>query len=96
MSAATTKIIARAAAQPLCDVVVIGILPNGGGLYLDWNGQTVSSLMMMCHAAMHEATEKFIEGIHVDETREGDHDLQGRKDQKIRLVSERLGEDQGA
>ena len=96
MSAATTKILARAAAQPLCDVVVIGVLPNGGGLYLDWNGQTVSSLMMMCHAAMHEATEKFIEGIHVDETRDRDQDHQGRKDQKIRLVSERLGEDQGA
>ena len=96
MSATTTKILARAAAQPLCDVVVIGVLPNGGGLYLDWNGTTVASLMMMCHAAMHEATEKFIEGIHVDETREGTQDLQGRKDQKIRLVSERFGEDQGA
>ena len=96
MSAATTKILARAAAQPLCDVVVIGVLPNGGGLYLDWNGTTVASLMMMCHAAMHEATEKFIGGINVDETREGNQDLQGRKDQKIRLVSERFGEDQGA
>ena len=96
MSAATTKILARAAAQPLCDVVVIGVLPNGGGLYLDWNGTTVASLMMMCHAAMHEATEKFIEGINVDETREGNHDLKGRQDQKIRLVSERFGEDQGA
>ncbi len=96
MSATTTKILAMAAAQPLCDVVVIGVLPNGGGLYIDWNGQTVASLMMMCHAAMHEATEKFIEGIHVDETREGNHDLKGRQDQKIRLVSERFGEDQGA
>lgn len=71
MSATTTKILARAAAQPLCDVVVIGVLPNGGGLYLKINGTTVASLMMMCYAAMHEATEKFIEGIHVDETREG-------------------------
>ena len=96
MSATTTKILARAAAQSLCDVVVIGILPNGGGLYLDWNGTTVASLMMMCHAAMHEATEKFVEGINDQQTGEGDHDLQGRKDQKIRLVSERLGEDQGA
>lgn len=96
MSAATTKILARAAAQPLCDVVVIGVLPNGGGLYLDWNGQTVSSLMMMCHAAMHEATEKFVEGIHDVKAGEGNHDLKGRKDQKIRLVSERVSEDQGA
>jgi hypothetical protein len=96
LSAATTKIIARAAAQPLCDVVVIGVLPNGGGLYLDWNGTTTASLIMLCQAAIHEATEKFIEGIHVDETREGNQDLQGRKDQKIRLVSERFGEDQGA
>ena len=96
MSAATTKILARAAAQPLCDVADIGVLPNGGGLYLDWNGTTISSLVMLCQAAIHEATEKFIEGIHDDETREGHHDLQGRKDQKIRLVSERFGEDQGA
>ena len=96
MSAATTRILARAAAQPLCDVVVIGVLPNGGGLYLDWNGQTVSSLMMMCHAAMHEATEKFIGGINDVKAGEGDQDHQGRKDQKIRLVSERVSEDQGA
>ena len=97
MSAATTRILARAAAQPLCDVVVIGVLPNGGGLYLDWNGQTTSSLVMLCQAAIHEATEKFIEGLHhVDETRDRDHDLKGRQDQKIRLVSERVSEDQGA
>ena len=96
MSAATTKILARAAAQPLCDVAVIGVLPNGGGLYLDWNGTTISSLVMLCQAAIHEATEKFIEGINDVKAGEGDHDLQGRKDQKIRLVSERLGEDQGA
>lgn len=96
MSAETTKILARAAGQPLCDCVVIGVLPNGGGLYLDWNGQTVSSLMMMCHAAMHEATEKFIEGINDVKAGEGNHDQQGRQDQKIRLVSERVSEDQGA
>ena len=71
MSATTTKILARAAAQPLCDVVVIGVLPNGGGLYLDWNGQTVASLMMMCHAAIHEATETYVEGLHhVDQARD--------------------------
>ena len=96
MSAATTKILARAAAQPLCDVAVIGVLPNGGGLYLDWNGTTISSLVMLCQAAIHEATEKFIEGINDVKAGEGDHDQQGRQGQKIRLVSERLGEDQGA
>ena len=96
MSAETTKILARAASQPLCDVVVIGVLPNGGGLYLDWNGQTVSSLMMMCHAAMHEATEKFIGGINDVKAGDGDQDLKGRQDQKIRLVSERVSKDQGA
>lgn len=71
MSALTTKILARAAAQPLCDVVVIGILPNGGGLYLDWNGSTTASLVMMCQAAIHEATETYVEGLrHDDQTRE--------------------------
>jgi hypothetical protein len=69
MSATTTKILARAAAQPLCDVVVIGVLPNGGGLYLDWNGQTTSSLVMLCQAAIHEATETFIEGLHHEDGR---------------------------
>lgn len=86
MSATTTKILARAAAQPLCDVVVIGVLPNGGGLYLDWNGQTVASLMMMCQAAIHEATEKFIEGIHDVKAGEGDQDHQGRQDQACAQV----------
>lgn len=86
MSAATTKILARAAAQPLCDVVVIGVLPNGGGLYLDWNGTTTASLVMLCQAAIHEATEQFVEGINDQQTGEGDQDHQGREDQACAQV----------
>lgn len=37
-----------------------------------------------------------LEGIHEQQAGEGDHDLQGREGQKIRLVSERVSEDQGA
>ena len=37
-----------------------------------------------------------LEGIHEQQAGDGDHDLKGRKDQKIRLVSERVSEDQGA
>jgi len=87
MSATTTKILARAAAQPLCDVVVIGVLPNGGGLYLDWNGQTVSSLVMLCQAAIHEATETYVEGLHhVDKASNRDQDHQGREGQACAQV----------
>lgn len=87
MSATTTKILARAAAQPLCDVVVIGVLPNGGGLYLDWNGQTVSSLVMLCQAAIHEATETYVEGLHhVDQASDRDQDHQVRQDQACAQV----------
>ncbi len=91
MSAETTKILARAAAQPLCDCVVIGVLPNGGGIYLDWNGTTTASLVMLCQAAIHEATEQFVEGINDDSQREGHQDRQRREDQKIRLVPISIG-----
>ena len=87
MSAATTRILARAAAQPLCDVVVIGILPNGGGLYLDWNGTTISSLVMLCQAAIHEATQTYVEGLHhVDQASDRDQDHQERQDQACAQV----------
>lgn len=91
MSAETTKILARAAGQPLCDCVVIGVLPNGGGLCLDWNGTTTASLVMLCQAAIHEATEQFVEGINDNSQRERHQDRQGREDQKIRLVPISIG-----
>lgn len=91
MSAATTKILARAAAQPLCDVAVIGVLPNGGGLYLDWNGTTTASLVMLCQAAIHEATEQFVEGINDHSPSQGVHNHERRQSEKIRLVPISIG-----
>jgi len=87
MSAATTRILARAAAQPLCDCVVIGVLPNGGGLYLDWNGTTTASIVMLCQAAIHEATQTYVEGLHhVDQASDRDQDHQVRQDQACAQV----------
>jgi len=87
MSAETTKILARAAGQPLCDCVVIGVLPNGGGLYLDWNGTTISSLVMLCQAAIHEATQTYVEGLHhVDQASNRDQDHKGWQDQACAQV----------
>lgn len=88
MSALTNKILARAAGQPLCDVVVIGVLPNGGGLYLDWNGSTVASLVLMCQAAIHEATELYVEGLrHDEQKREGHQDHEVRQGEGLAAVS---------
>ena len=63
MSAETNKILARAASQPLCDVVVLGVLPGGQGLYMDWNGTTVASLVMLLEAAKSEAVAAFVDGV---------------------------------
>jgi hypothetical protein len=63
MSAETNKILARAAGQPLCDVVVLGVLPSGQGLYMDWSGSTVASLVLMLEAAKQEAIATYIDGI---------------------------------
>ena len=63
MSDLTEKILARAKSQPLCNVAVIGVLPDGGGLYLDWTGKTTSSLVQMCQAAIQEATAVYVDGL---------------------------------
>ena len=63
MSAETSKILARAASQPLCDVVVIGTLPGGQGMYMDWNGETIASLIMRLEAAKLEAVRTYVDGI---------------------------------
>lgn len=61
MSEATTKVLATAAGIPLCDVVVIGVKP-GAGLYIDWTGTTVASLIMFLELAKREAMNAWDEG----------------------------------
>ena len=63
MSAETNKILARAAIQPLCDVVVLGVLPGGQGLYMDWSGSTIASLVLMLETAKQEAIATYIDGL---------------------------------
>lgn len=54
MSKITTKILSNAAAQNLCDVVVIGITADKE-LYIRHSGTTVASLIMYCELAKNQA-----------------------------------------
>jgi hypothetical protein len=57
-----SDVIARAADSDLCDVVVIGIKPKGG-LYVDWSGTSVASLVLYIEAAKAEAVKAFAEKL---------------------------------
>lgn len=57
------RVIERASETDLCDVAVIGIRPDGGGLYLDWSGTTVTSLILHLAAAHHTAVRAFVDGV---------------------------------
>ena len=59
--------IGKAARRDFCDVVVVGIQPNGGGLYIDWSTDSVSSLVLMLQAAINEAVGLYSAGL------KGDH-----------------------
>lgn len=60
-------VIARAAKMELCDVVVIGVLPDGGGLYTDWSGTTINSLVLQLDAAKAEAIRLYLAGLKGEE-----------------------------
>lgn len=62
MSQATTEILARATGVPLCDVVVIGVKPDGT-LHIDWNGTTLGSLVLLLELAKREAMNAWDEGM---------------------------------
>lgn len=64
MSTETTKILANAAGTPLCDVVVIGVKP-GGGIYIDWTGTTIASLLLFLELAKQEAMDAWKEGVNL-------------------------------
>lgn len=55
-------VISKAAKADLCDVVVIGIKPKGG-LYVDWSGTSVASLVLHIEAAKAEAIKAFAEQL---------------------------------
>lgn len=57
------RVIERASDVDLCDVVVIGVRPNGGGLYLDWSGSTVTSLLLHLIAAQYKAAGVYVDGL---------------------------------
>jgi len=60
MSTETTKVLARAAGTPLCDCVVVGIMP-GGDVYLDHTGSTIASLMLYLELGKSEALKAWYE-----------------------------------
>lgn len=62
MSQATTEILARATGVQLCDVVVIGVKPDGT-LHIDWNGTTLGSLMLFLDLAKREALKAWDDGV---------------------------------
>lgn len=55
-------VIAKAADADLCDVAIIGIKPKGG-MYIDWSGTTVASLILYLEAAKAEAVKAFAEKL---------------------------------
>ena len=66
MTPEASEVIARAQTVDLCTVAVIGIRPNGGGLYIDWSGETIHSLITHLQAASAEAVQSFIDQTKVD------------------------------
>jgi hypothetical protein len=62
MSAETSRILAEAAGTKLCDVVVIGITPDGS-VNVDWSGTTIASLLMFLKLAEREALVAWDAGV---------------------------------
>lgn len=62
MSAETSRILAEAAGTQLCDVVVIGITPDGS-VNVDWTGTTIASLLMFLKLAEREALLAWDAGV---------------------------------
>jgi hypothetical protein len=60
MSKSTTNILATAAGVPLCDVVVVGVLPDAS-LYIAHSGSTIASLIMHLELAKREALKAWDE-----------------------------------
>lgn len=63
-------VLGRASRTDLCDVFVVGIKPNGGGLHIDWSTQTVASLVLNLQAAINEAVNAYAAGLEKKEAAE--------------------------
>lgn len=46
-----------------CDMAIIGILPDGKGLWCRWTGTKVTNLVMMAEAAKHEAVTLYCDAL---------------------------------
>ena len=57
-----SDVLRKATRMDLCDVVVVGMKPDGQ-LHIDWSGTTVTSLVMFLEAAKTKATLAFLEGL---------------------------------
>lgn len=66
MTLEAAEVIARLQNVDLCTVAVVGIRPNGGGLYIDWSGETIHSLITHLQAGCAEAVQTFIDQTKVD------------------------------
>ena len=64
-----TEILAKAASEQLCNVVVIGLRPDRT-LYIDHSGTTVASLMMYCDLAKDEAMKAWHEASNMKDAAE--------------------------
>ena len=53
------EILARASAEDLCDVIVIGIRPKGQPMLIDWSGSTVASLVLQLETAKAKAVQQY-------------------------------------
>ena len=64
MSKETNRVLANASGTPLCDVVVIGVRPNGE-LYIDHSGTTIASLMLHLRLAEREVLNAWEAGVNM-------------------------------
>ena len=66
MSPEAAEVLGRASRVNLCTCVVIGIKANGGGLYVNWSGETIHSLITHLEAAKAEAVAEFLRQTEID------------------------------
>ncbi len=70
MTPEAAAVLGNASRQDLCTCVVIGIRPNGGGLYIKHSGHTPHSLVMHLEAAKLLAVQSWIEATEIDHSKQ--------------------------
>jgi len=66
MTPEAAEVLGRASRVNLCTCVVVGIKANGGGLYINWSGETIHSLITHLEAAKAQAVAEFLAQTEVD------------------------------